>query len=108
MAFLSDQIQNTYKKSQLTNQGNCISQKKKSTIFYFITSGCSQSIYYNIVEFYNANPQELYKVLPCKCLQMHNQAQRIKNNVWLVTQSREEVFAQIDSGHHLGDKCLVL
>lgn len=44
----------------------------------------------------------------CKCLQMHNEAQRIKKYALFVPQSREGMFAQIDSGHHLGGKCLVL
>lgn len=39
---------------------------------------------------------------------MHKMKHTEQKYAQFVTQSMEEVFAQTDSEHHLGDKCLVL
>lgn len=69
---------------------------------------CNQAQKHSTTGFCRANMVVSAQPAQCKCPQMMKWNTGSKKYAQVVAQSMEGVFAQTDSEHHLGDKCLVL
>lgn len=82
---------------------------RKHIIFSFLTSGLLSEVYITIIlrNFTMQIHNNSTRSFRCKCLQMHNQAEKIKNMLGLLPRPRRNVCLDRFL-HHLGNECLVL
>lgn len=110
--FFIKNMQNTFvrkQKNMPVKKKNHKLHLRKHIISFFLTSGLLSKVYITIIlrNFTMQIHNNSTRSFPCKCLQMHNQAEKIKNMLGLLPRPRRNVCLDRFL-HHLGNECLVL